>query len=146
MEAVKSALSALPQDRVILRFLYAAPGEVNESDIDLAAASNGIVLAFGAAMSDKVTERAKVQRVEVRSYDVIYGLVDEVRAAMEGKLSGVQDEVFVGKAECKAVFGGGNSKVRPGTFTSCASSSISTSLSSSSSSNSTPFGLTNLMI
>ena len=62
-------------------------------------------------MSDKVTERAKQARVEVRAYEVIYGLVDEVRAAMEGKLSGVKDEVFVGTAECKAVFGGGNSKV-----------------------------------
>jgi translation initiation factor IF-2 len=58
-----------------------------------------------------VADRAKQARVELREYDVIYGLVDEIRAAMEGKLSGVQDEVFVGEAECKAVFGGGNSKV-----------------------------------
>ena len=111
VEAVKAALGALPRDRVVLRFLHAAAGEVTESDIDLAAASEGIVLAFNTPLSDKVSERAKQQRVEVRAYDVIYGLVDEVRAAMEGKLSGVQDEVFVGQAECKAVFGGGNSKV-----------------------------------
>jgi translation initiation factor IF-2 len=62
-------------------------------------------------VSDKVADRAKQARVEMREYDVIYGLVDEVRSAMEGKLSGVKDEVFVGEAECKAVFGGGNSKV-----------------------------------
>ena len=111
VEAVKAALGALPQDRVILRFLHAAAGEVTESDIDLAAASEGIILAFNTSVSDKVEDRAKAARVELRAYDVIYGLVDEVRAAMEGKLSGVQDEVFVGKAECKAVFGGGNSKV-----------------------------------
>jgi translation initiation factor IF-2 len=111
VEAVKAALGALPQDRVILRFLHTAAGEVTESDVDLAAASEGIVLAFNTAVSDKVTERAKQARVEVRAYEVIYGLVDEVRSAMEGKLSGVQDEVFIGTAECKAVFGGGNSKV-----------------------------------
>ena len=111
VEAVKAALGALPQDRVILRFLHAAAGEVTESDIDLAAASEGIILAFNTPVSDRVADRAKAARVELRAYDVIYGLVDEVRAAMEGKLSGVQDEVFVGKAECKAVFGGGNSKV-----------------------------------
>ena len=111
VEAVKAALGALPQDRVILRFLHAAAGEVTESDVDLAAASEGIVLAFNTTVSEKVSDRAKQARVEVRAYDVIYGLVDEVRAAMEGKLSGVQDEVFVGSAECKAVFGGGNSKV-----------------------------------
>jgi translation initiation factor IF-2 len=111
VEAVKAALGALPQDRVLLRFLHAAAGEVTESDVDLAAASEGIVLAFNTAVSDKVADRAKQARVELREYDVIYGLVDEIRAAMEGKLSGVQDEVFVGEAECKAVFGGGNSKV-----------------------------------
>uniref|UniRef100_A0A7S0KTA0 Translation initiation factor IF-2, chloroplastic n=1 Tax=Micromonas pusilla TaxID=38833 RepID=A0A7S0KTA0_MICPS len=111
VEAVKAALGALPQDRVLLRFLHTAAGEVTESDIDLAAASEGIILAFNTTVSDKVNDRAKGARVEVRSYDVIYGLVDEVRAAMEGKLSGVKDEVFVGKAECKAVFGGGNAKV-----------------------------------
>jgi translation initiation factor IF-2 len=111
VEAVKAALGALPQDRVLLRFLHTAAGEVTESDIDLAAASEGIILAFNTTVSDKVTERAKGARVEVRAYEVIYGLVDEVRAAMEGKLSGVKDEVFIGNAECKAVFGGGNSKV-----------------------------------
>ena len=111
VEAVKAALGALPQDRVLLRFLHAAAGEVTESDIDLAAASEGIVLAFNTAVSEKVKDRAKQARVELREYDVIYGLVDEIRDAMEGKLSGVQDEVFVGEAECKAVFGGGNSKV-----------------------------------
>ena len=111
VEAVKAALGALPQDRVLLRFLHTAAGEVTESDVDLAAASEGIVLAFNTAVSDKVADRAKQARVELREYDVIYGLVDEIRAAMEGKLSGVQDEVFVGEAECKAVFGGGNSKV-----------------------------------
>lgn len=111
VEAVKAALGALPQDRVVLRFLHTAAGEVTESDVDLAAASEGIILAFNLQISDKVTERAKQARVELRAYEVIYGLVDEVRAAMEGKLSGVKDEVFVGTAECKAVFGGGNSKV-----------------------------------
>jgi translation initiation factor IF-2 len=111
VEAVKAALGALPQDRVLLRFLHAAAGEVTESDVDLAAASEGIILAFNTVVSDKVSDRAKRARVELREYDVIYGLVDEIRAAMEGKLSGVKDEVFVGEAECKAVFGGGNSKV-----------------------------------
>lgn len=53
VEAVKAALGALPQDRVILRFLHTAAGEVTESDVDLAAASEGIVLAFNTQVSDK---------------------------------------------------------------------------------------------
>jgi translation initiation factor IF-2 len=110
-EAIKAALMQLPQDRVQLRFLLSSVGEVSESDVDLAAASGGIILAFNTPASDRVEDVAKRAGVEIRSYDVIYGLIDEIRDAMEGKLSEVKDEVPVGKAEVKAVFGGGSSKV-----------------------------------
>jgi len=86
-------------------------GEVSESDVDLAAASDGIILAFNTPASDRVEDVAKRAGVEIRSYNVIYGLIDEIRDAMEGKLSEVKDEVPVGKAEVKAVFGGGSAKV-----------------------------------
>lgn len=110
-EAIKAALSALPQDRVQLRFLMTSAGEVSESDVDLASASQGIILAFNTTCSDRMMDVAKQSKVEVRSYDVIYDLVDEVRAAMEGMLSSVKEEIPIGKAECKAVFGGGKAKV-----------------------------------
>ena len=110
-EAIKFALMQLPQDRVQLRFLMSSVGEVSESDVDLASASGGIILAFNTPASDRVVDLAKRRGVEIRKYDVIYGLIDEVRDAMEGKLSEVKDEVSVGKAEVKAVFGGGSSKV-----------------------------------
>ena len=110
-EAVKAALSALPQDRVQLRFLMASAGEVSESDVDLASASEGIILAFNTPCSDRIGEIAKKRKVEVRTYDVIYDLVDEVRAAMEGMLSSIKEEIPFGKATCKAVFGGGKAKV-----------------------------------
>lgn len=60
MEAVKNALSGLPQDAVLLRYLIAAPGEITTSDIDLAAASGGMVLGFNVAVSDSVQVRAAV--------------------------------------------------------------------------------------
>ena len=110
-EAVQAALSALPQDRVQLRFLMASAGEVSESDVDLASASEGIILAFNTPCSDRIGEIAKKRKVEVRTYDVIYDLVDEVRAAMEGMLSSIKEEIPFGKATCKAVFGGGKAKV-----------------------------------
>ena len=110
-EAIKAALLQLPQDRVQLRFLMSSVGEVSESDVDLAAASDGIILAFNTPASDRVEDVAKRAGVEIRSYNVIYGLIDEIRDAMEGKLSEVKDEVPVGKAEVKAVFGGGSAKV-----------------------------------
>ena len=109
-EAIKAALMQLPQDRVQLRFLLSSVGEVSESDVDLAAASGGIILAFNTPASDRVEDVAKRAGVEIRSYDVIYGLIDEIRDAMEGKLSEVKDEVPVGKVNWP-VFGSGSSKV-----------------------------------
>ena len=57
VEAVRSALGALPQDAVLLRYLLASPGEITTSDIDLAAASGGMVLGFNVATSDAVQVR-----------------------------------------------------------------------------------------
>jgi len=110
-EAIKAALGVLPQDRVQLRFLLTAAGEVSESDVDLAAASQGIILSFNSPCSDRIIDIAERAKVEVRSYDVIYDLVDEIRAAMEGMLSSIKEEIPLGKAKCKAVFGGGKAKV-----------------------------------
>ncbi|EFN52432.1 hypothetical protein CHLNCDRAFT_58881 [Chlorella variabilis] len=111
VEAVRSALGALPQDAVLLRYLMAAPGEITTSDIDLAAASGGMVLGFNVAVTDAVQAAAKRVGVELRSYSIIYDLIDDVRAAMEGRLKSVEERLAIGTAEVKAVFGSGNRKV-----------------------------------
>lgn len=110
-EAVKSALGTLPQDTVMLRYLMASPGDITLSDIDLAIASGGIVLGFGVSPSEAVSAAAKRAGVTLGSYSVIYDLVDDVRAAMEGKLRSVEEKVSIGAAEVKAVFGSGSRKV-----------------------------------
>jgi translation initiation factor IF-2 len=109
-EAVKAALSALPQDTVMLRYLLAAPGDITASDIDLALASGGMVLGFNVQPSEAVAAEAKKNGITLRTYSVIYDLVDDVRAAMEGRLRTVEEKVKVGEAEVKAVFGSGNRK------------------------------------
>ncbi|KAL4542287.1 hypothetical protein Ndes2526B_g09254 [Nannochloris sp. 'desiccata'] len=111
VEAVKSALRALPQDSVMLRYLMAAPGEVTISDIDLAVASGGMVLGFGVNPSEAVQAAAKRANITLGTYSVIYDLVDEVRAAMEGRLRTQEEKVSMGAAEVKQVFGSGNRKV-----------------------------------
>lgn len=109
-EAVKAALSALPQDTVMLRYLLAAPGDITASDIDLAIASGGMVLGFNVEPSDAVAAEAKKNSVTLRTYSVIYDLVDDVRAAMEGRLRTVEEKVKIGEATVKAVFGSGGRK------------------------------------
>jgi translation initiation factor IF-2 len=106
-EAVKAALAALPQDSVVLRYLLAAPGEVTASDVDLAAASGGVVLGFNVQPPEAVLAAAKRAGVELRAYDVIYDLVDDARAAMEGRLRAVEERVALGAAEVLQTFGSG---------------------------------------
>ena len=110
-EAVKAALSALPQESVVLRYLLAAPGDITVSDVDLAIASGGTILGFNCAPSEAVAAAAKRAGVTLRTYDVIYNLVDDMRAAMEGRLRSVEEKVAIGAAEVKAVFGSGNRRV-----------------------------------
>lgn len=109
LEAIKSALGQLPQDRILLRFVLTAPGDVSENDINLAAASQASVIAFNIAPSEATQAAAKRMNVDVRAYRVIYDLLDDMRAAMEGRLAPIEERIPMGKAEVKAVFGGGPS-------------------------------------
>jgi len=111
VEAIKGALSALPQESVVLRYLLCAAGDVSISDIDLAAASGGMVVGFNMEPDEAVLAHAKRLGVAVNTYRVIYNLIDDVKAAMEGKLRAVEERVPSGKAEVKAVFGSGKRKV-----------------------------------
>ncbi|CAI5484154.1 unnamed protein product [Closterium sp. Yama58-4] len=111
VEAIREALSALPQDTVSLRFLLQAPGDVSSSDVDLAASSSAVVLAFNVGVSPAVAAVAEMRGVRVRSYRVIYDVVEEVRAIMEGLLHTVEESSFLGRAEVRAVFGTGSTRV-----------------------------------
>lgn len=111
LEAVKSALGALPQGSVVLRYLMAVPNDITESDVDLAAASKGLILGFNVEASETVLASAKHQGVTVRTYKVIYDLLDDMRAAMEGKLAALEQRVPIGEAEVRAVFGKGSKLV-----------------------------------
>ncbi|GAB4815305.1 hypothetical protein N2152v2_002351 [Parachlorella kessleri] len=107
-EAVKSALGQLPQDSVMLRYLLAAPGEITMTDLDLAVASQAMVLGFNVHPSEAVQSAAKQRGIKLLTYNVIYDLVDDMRAAMEGRLKTVEERQEIGGAEVKAVFGSGN--------------------------------------
>ena len=111
VEAVKAAIAKLPQDRVKVRFLLASPGNVSGSDIDLAATSGAIIFAFGTSTAGGVLGEAKRRGVEVREYDVIYDIVDDVRAALEGLLPVRRERELLGAAEVRGVFGGKRGKV-----------------------------------
>merc|ERR1712187_536960 len=108
IEAIKAALSQLPQNKINLRYLIASTGAITKSNVELAYAIKGIVLGFNTTVSGTIKSMAKEKGIEIWSYKVIYDLVDEVRAAMEKKLPLVIDKKLVGKAKVIAVFEGGN--------------------------------------
>lgn len=80
----------LPQDNVTLKFLLQATGDVSTSDVDLAIASEAIILGFNVKAPGSVKSYAENKGVEIRLYRVIYDLIDDVRNAMEGLLEPVE--------------------------------------------------------
>ena len=111
VEAIKAAAASLPQDRVTLRFLLAAAADITLSDVDLAFASDALILGFNIEPSDAVAASAKRSAVTIKSYRVIYDVLDDLRAAMEGRLATVDERLPLGEAAVRAVFGSGSRRV-----------------------------------
>ncbi|GMH34204.1 hypothetical protein BSKO_02038 [Bryopsis sp. KO-2023] len=111
VEAVKSALGQLPQDSVMLRYLHSATGDITESDITLASPADGVIMGFNVEPSEAILTSAKQKGVELRTYQVIYDLIDDIRSAMEGRIKSVDEKVPIGSAEVRAVFGTGSRAV-----------------------------------
>jgi translation initiation factor IF-2 len=104
LEAIQGALEKLGNEEVEVRVLHTGVGGINESDVTLAGASNAAILAFNVRANSKAREVAKRDNVNIRYYSVIYNLVDDVKAALEGMLSPHAQENFIGYAEVRHVF------------------------------------------
>ncbi len=103
-EALRDSLLQLPTDKVKLSVLHAAVGAVTESDVQLAAASAAIVVGFHIRPEPSARVAAESQGVDVRLYQVIYEVIDEIRAAMVGLLPPTVTEMVVGQAEVRKTF------------------------------------------
>lgn len=111
LEAIREVLASLPQDTVNLRMLLQAAGDVTTSDVDLAIASEAIIIGFNVGVQSGVQTYAESKGVEIRMYKVIYELIDDIRKAMEGLLDPVKEQVPIGAAEVRAIFSSGSGKV-----------------------------------
>lgn len=104
IEAILGALSQLPQNEVQVRVLFSAPGEISETDVDLAAASDAVIIGFNTTLAPGARQAADRAGVDVRDYNIIYNLLDDVQGAMEGLLEPELVEEPLGQAEVRAVF------------------------------------------
>jgi translation initiation factor IF-2 len=104
VEAILGSLEQLPQQEVQVRVLLSAPGEITETDVDLAAASGAVIIGFNTSMASGAKRAADAAGVDVREYDVIYKLLEDIQMAMEGLLEPELVEEPLGEAEVRAVF------------------------------------------
>lgn len=111
IEALLSSLKQLPQAEVQVRVLFAAPGEISETDVDLAAASEAVLIGFNTTLAPGARQAADRLGVDVREYNIIYTLLDDIQAAMEGLLEPELVEEELGQVEVRAVFSVGKGAV-----------------------------------
>jgi translation initiation factor IF-2 len=104
LEAITESLRKLSTEKVRIEIIHGAAGAISESDVMLATASNAIIIGFNVRPTAKVKEVAEQEHVDIRFYDIIYKLVDEVKSAMAGMLAPVSKEVYLGQAEVRQTF------------------------------------------
>jgi translation initiation factor IF-2 len=104
VEAILGALQQLPQKEVQVRVLLAAPGEITETDVDLAAASAAVIVGFNTTLASGARQAADKAGVDVRDYNIIYKLLEDIQGAMEGLLDPEMVEEPLGQVEVRAVF------------------------------------------
>ncbi|HAR03707.1 MAG TPA: translation initiation factor IF-2 [Chloroflexi bacterium] len=104
--AIEHQLEKLQSDEVRINVLMSAAGEITENDILLASASDAIVLGFTTTLTPGARRMADTEKVDVRLYEIIYELADDMKAAIEGMLDPEKSEVVEGRAEVKQLFPG----------------------------------------
>ena len=103
-EALASSLIKLSTDEVKVQVVYAAVGGISESDINLAIASNAVVIGFNTRADANARKAAEGNGIDIRYYNIIYDAVDDVKAAMSGMLTPDKKEEIIGHAEIRTVF------------------------------------------
>jgi translation initiation factor IF-2 len=104
IEALSKALSELGTEAIKVSLIHSGLGEVSESDIMLASASDAIVVGFNVRANPKALALAEQEQVDVRYYDIIYNLLQDIHAALEGLLEPIVEEKVMGRAEVRQVF------------------------------------------
>lgn len=104
VEAVRDALTRLTNKQVKVTIIHHAVGAITESDVNLASASDAVIIGFGVRPETKALQIAEQQSIDIKMYNIIYEAVDGVRAAMEGRLPTTTIEKYLGRAEIRQTF------------------------------------------
>ncbi len=115
VEAIAEALNKISASNVKVNIIHSGVGSINESDVMLAEASKAIIIGFNVKVDQKASMIAEKNNVDIKIYNIIYELIDNIKLALEGLLKPVSKEVLVGKAEVRQTF----SISRIGTIAGC---------------------------
>jgi translation initiation factor IF-2 len=104
IEALIDALNKLSTEEIKLKIIHSSTGTITETDVMLASASDAVIIGFNVRPDARVTEVAEQEGVDIKLYDIIYNVIADVRAAMEGLLEPIFKEVVQGRAEVREIF------------------------------------------
>ena len=104
MEALRAVLAKLSSEKVRAAVLHSGVGAVTESDVMLAMASRAVIVGFNVRPDSKARQLAEREKVQIRTYSIIYDVVDDIRKAMEGLLQPTYEEKYLGRAEVRQLF------------------------------------------
>lgn len=104
VEALIQALTKLSTDEVRINLIHSGVGAITETDVMLASASGGLIIGFNVRPDNNAKRAAEQQQVEIRLYRVIYEVIDDIKAALEGLLEPELREVVMGRSEVRNVF------------------------------------------
>jgi translation initiation factor IF-2 len=107
IDPIKHQLEQLGTDEVKVRVIHSAVGSISDSDVMLAAASNGLIIGFNVTAQEGAKHAAVTSGVDIRFYNIIYTMADDVAKALKGMLEPVYVEIIEGRAEVRAVFSAG---------------------------------------
>jgi len=104
VEVLTNILPNLSSDTIKIKIIHSATGKITESDVLLASASNAIILGYNTKPDQKILVLAKEENVEIRTYNVIYELTEDIKKAMSGLLEPILKETHLGRAEVRRIF------------------------------------------
>ncbi len=104
VEAVKQSLLKLSNEEVVVRVIHGGVGNINESDVTLASASNAIIIGFNVKPDNTAKDIAEHEKIDIKLYKVIYDAINDVEAAMKGMLKPIYEEKVIGHAEIRQLF------------------------------------------
>lgn len=104
IEALNDSLKDLAKEEVDIKIVHSGAGTINESDVALAAVSDAIIIGFNVRPSPQIRKLAKDEHVDMRFYDIIYNVINDIKAALDGMMPSTFHEIIIGRAEVRETF------------------------------------------